>query len=312
MVLSGLQAYPAKFKTTFEPMKKHFLVTISNDIENLFGVRFLCSFFNTIGEHQVTLLHICRTDDKAMASTLNQMWKGPNEGIEGLVTIQARKAIFKAKEMLGQHKMAIEHTMAKTVAERYGKVKDILGEGSRGLYDAIVLGRRASYALQWMFERPADETVLSIIKDSGCVTPLWICPEPKPELKNVLLCLDDSENSLRAVDHVGYILAGQEQHTITLFHATGGSDGKTEELFQRAEALLGTHALGGDRINRKTSWGLSVAGTILGELDKGGYAVVALGLRGERQAREKSTSISGGTTAKLISKLEKASLWCCP
>ncbi len=293
-------------------MKKHFLVTVSNDIENLFGVRFLCSFFNTIGKHQVTLLHICRTDDKVMANTLNQMWKGPNEGIEGQVTVQARRSIFKAKEMLSQHAMAIEHMMAKTVAERYGKVKDILGEGSRGFYDAIVLGRRASYALQWMFERPADETVQSIIKDSGCVTPLWICPEPKPGLKNVLLCLDGSENSLRAVDHVGYILAGQEQHTITLFHATGGSDGKTEALFQRAETLLHAHTLGGDRISRKVSWGLSVGGTILGELDKGGYAVVALGLRGERQERDKSTSISGGTTAKLISKLEKASLWCCP
>lgn len=293
-------------------MKKHFLVTISNDIENLFGVRFLCSFFNTIGEHQITLLHICRTDDKAMASTLNQMWKGPSEGIEGLVTVQARKAIFKAKEMLGQHKMAIEHMMTKTVAERYGKVKDILGEGSRGLYDAIILGRRASYALQWMFERPADETVLSIIKDSGCVTPLWICPEPEPGRKNVLVCLDGSENSLRAVDHVGYILAEQKQHKITLFHTTSGTDGKTDQLFQRAEVLLSTHAISQDRIDRKTNWGLSAAGTILGELEKGGYAAVALGLRGERQEREKRMSLAGGTTAKLIGKLEKVSLWCCP
>ncbi|MBU1565042.1 MAG: universal stress protein [Proteobacteria bacterium] len=293
-------------------MKKHFLVTISNDIENLFGVRFLCSFFNTIGEHQITLLHICRTDDNAMTNTLNQMWKGPNEGIEGLVTVQARKAIFKAKEMLYQQKMAIEHMMTKTVAERYGLVKDILGEGSRGLYDAIIFGRRAAYALQWMFERPADETVLSIIKDSACTTPLWICPEPESGRKNVLVCLDGSENSLRAVDHVGYILAGQEQHQITLLHAKGGTEGKTDELFLRAEALLLTHAISRERISRKTSWGLSVAGTIIGELEKGKYAAVAVGLRGERQEREKSTSLAGGTTAKLIGKLEKASLWCCP
>ncbi len=247
-----------------------------------------------------------------MAKTLNQMWKGPDEGIEGRVTVQARRAIFKAKEMLGQHKMAIEHMMTKTFAERYGKVKDILGEGSRGLYDAIVLGRRAAYSLQWMFERPADETLQAIIKDSCCTTPLWICPELEPGRKNVLVCLDNSENSLRAVDHVGYILAGQEQHTITLFHAAIGMDSKTDHLFQRAEALLHAHSIGRERINRKTSWGLSVAGTILGELGKGRYAAVAMGLRGERQEREKQTVLAGGTTAKLIVKLDKASLWCCP
>jgi hypothetical protein len=163
-----------------------------------------------------------------------------------------------------------------------------------------------------MFERSADETALAIIRDSGCTTPLWICPEPDPDRKNVLLCLDGSENSLRAVDHVGYILSEQTQHTITLFHAASGTDSKTNELFARAEAVLLAHHIGQERIGRKTSRGLSVAGTILGELDKGGSAAVALGMRGERQEREKSVSLAGGTTAKLLGKLEKAALWCCP
>ncbi|MFH0783398.1 MAG: universal stress protein [Pseudomonadota bacterium] len=293
-------------------MKKHFLVTISNEIENLFGVRFLCSFFNTIGDHQITLLHICQTDNNAMANTLNQMWQGPSEGIEGRVTVQARRAIFKAREMLGHHQMAVEHMMTKTCAERFGKVKDILAEGSRGLYDAIVLGRRASYAMQWMFERPADETVQAIVRDSGCTTPLWICPEPEAGRRNVLVCLDGSKNSFRAVDHVGYILGKQEQHHITLFYAAGGSDGKSGAYFEHAEALLRAHDIGPERIGRKTGRGLTVAGTILGELEKGRYAAIALGLRGEKQEREKNMGISGGTTAKVIAKLEKTSLWCCP
>ncbi len=293
-------------------MIKHFLVTISNDIEHLYGVRFLCSFFNTLGEQKVTLLHICRTDDSAMAKTLSQMWQGPSEGIEGQVTVQARRAIHKAKEMLTEHKMAIDHMMTKTCAERYGKVKDILGEGSRGLYDAIVLGRRASYTLQWMFERPADETVLAIIKDSGCTTPLWICPEPELGRKDVLICLDGSENAFRAVDHAGYIVAAQEQHRITLFQATSGLDSHSEEVFQRAEALLHGHAVDRERITRKTDWGLSIAGTILSEVDRGSYAAVALGLGGERQERKIHGPLAGENTIKLIGKVEKASLWCCP
>lgn len=291
-------------------MKKHFLVTLSNELDNLYGVRFLCSFFHSIGEHQVTLLHICRSDDSSMAKTLGQMWQGPSDGIEGRVTVSARQAIFKAREMLAEHHLATEHMVTKTFAERYGKVKDILEEGARGLYDAIVLGRRATYSLQWMFERPADETALAIIRDNRCTTPLWICPDPEPGGRDILLCLDGSENALRAVDHAGFILAGQQHHRITLLHV-GTSIAATEAIFTAAERTLTGHGIEATRIRRKTTWGLTVASTILGELKEGGYAAVVIGLRGERAEKEKGCG-AGSTTAKLIGKLERASLWCCP
>lgn len=292
-------------------MKKHFLVTISNDAGILYGVRFICSFFEDISNHQVTLLHICRRDAMDMAGTLSQMWNGPSDGIQGRLTVQAKKSIDKAKEIFSRHKMSIEQVMTKTCAERYGKVKDILTEGAKG-YDAVVLGRRASYSLQWMFERPADETAQAIIRDNCCTTPLWICPEPDPGRKNVLLCVDGSENSYRAVDHVGHILADQAHQHITLLHVeTHGATGSAE-IFSRAEAILHEHGIGGDRISHNSTWGLTVAGAILSEIEKGGYAAVAVGLQGEKQGLAKSFKLAGGTAVKLISKIEKASLWCCP
>ncbi len=291
-------------------MKKHFLVTISNDIENLYGVRFLCSFFHSIGEHQVTLLHVCRSDDSSMAKTLGQMWQGPSDGIQGQVTVSARRAIFKARELLAEHNLATEHMVTKTFSERYGKVKDILEEGARGLYEAIILGRRSSYSLQWLFERPADETALAIINGNCCTTPLWICPEAEPQGENILVCLDGSSNALRVVDHVGFILNDQQQHGITLFQAAGDND-KVEAIFAAAEHALIKHGIAATRIRRRTAWGLSAVSTILGELHKGGYAAVAVGFRGERMEAEKGVGV-GSTTAKLLGTLEKASLWCCP
>ena len=291
-------------------MKKHFLVTISNDVDNLYGVRFLCAFFRSIGEHQVTLFHVCRSDDSSMAKTLSQMWQGPSEGIEGQLTVSARQAIFKARELLAAHNMGVEQMKTKTFAERFGKVKDILAEGSHGLYDAIVLGRRASYSLQWLFERPADETVLTLIKDSCCTTPLWICPEPEPQGGDVLLCLDGSQNSLRAADHVGFMLSGQEQHGITLFQANS-DEGKAETIFAAAEGILAGHGIDASRMRRKSDRGLSVVSTLLGELHQGAYAALAIGFRGERQEAEGGSGV-GSITARLIGKLEKASLWCCP
>lgn len=292
-------------------MKKHFLVTISNDVNILSGVRFICSFFNEIADHRVTLLHICRRDAADMAGTLGQMWNDPGDTAQGRLTIQARKSIEKAKDLLRRHKMAVDQVMTKTCAERYGKVKDILAEGAKG-YDAIILGRRASYSLQWMFERPADETARAIIRDSCCTTPLWICPEPVSGRKNVLLCVDGSENGYRAADHVGYILADQDHQQITLLHVTAGGDKKSTEIFSRAEAILHEHGIGSERVSRTSTWGLTIAGAIQSEIDKGGYAAAAVGLHGEKQGLAKNLKLSGTTTEKLITKIEKASLWCCP
>lgn len=59
--------------------------------------------------------------------------------------------------------------------------------------------------------------------------------------------------------------------------------------------------------------GVSVAGAIENEAEKGGYAAVALGMHGSREkGLFKDYILAGGTTAKLIGKLEKTALWCCP
>ena len=289
-------------------MKKHFLVTISDDTDNLFGVRFACSFFSSFSEHKLTLLHICRLDSHDMNKALMDMWSNPEENLP----IGARRAIDKSKNILAQSKISIDQVITKTVAERYGKVKDILAEGAQGLYDAIILGRRAAYSLQWMFEKPADETAHAMIRENCCASPLWICPEPEAGRKNVLLCVDGSDDSYRAADHVGYILSAQTHHNITLYHVENGTVSDSAELFKKAENILHEHNIGSERINRVNSWGLTVAGSILSESEKGGYAAVAVGLHGQEHGLLKDFNLAGGTTAKLVSKIEKASLWCCP
>lgn len=294
-------------------MEKQLLVTISNDVEHLFGVKFICSFFHKMSEHRVTLLHICRRDCNDMTKTLMDIWDGPADNVQGQLTVGVRRSIKKAEKLLKESRMSIDQIITKTVAERYGKVKDILAESSKGLYDTIILGRRASYSLQWMFERSADETIQAMIKDSSCTSPLWICPDPEPGRKNVLLCVDGSENAYRAVDHVGYILSAQDQHTITLFHVENAAEKQSDKIFQRAEAILLGHNIGAERINRNSAWGVSVPRSILGEIEKGGYAAVAVGMCGQKkQGLLKDLHLAGGTTVKLVSKIEKASLWCCP
>lgn len=294
-------------------MNKHFLVTISDDTESLSGIHFLCSFFQQISKNQATLLHICRLDSDEMLPGLSEMWNNIDDPTNRELSTGARRAIYKAKELLGQNHMSVEDLITKTVAERYGKVKDILQEGAKGLYDVIIFGKRASYTLQWVFERPGDETAQTLLKDSCFTSPIWICPEPEPQRKDILLCVDGSENSLRTVDHVGYIISNQKQHSITLLHVVTSISPDSEIIFRQAEKALYDHDISRDRIIRCSKWGFYAAGTILGEIDRGGYAAVALGLHGHnKHGLLKEYNLAGGTTSKLISKLEKTSLWCCP
>ncbi len=130
--------------------------------------------------------------------------------------------------------------------------------------------------------------------------------------KNILVAIDGSENSFRAVDHVGYILSLQDQHNITLFHAENSTPIDKEEMFKRAKKILLEHKIGEERISEKSTWTLTVPGTILSEVEQGGYSAVAVGLHGLEHGLMKEYNLAGGTTAKLISKLEKSSLWCCP
>jgi hypothetical protein len=247
-----------------------------------------------------------------MNKALLTSWEKPEGNSENHLSLKAKRALNKSCELLSQSRMTIDQMKTKTFSERYGKIKDILHEGAEGIYDAIILGKRASYTLQWFFEKPGDETAQAIIKDSSLVTPLWVCPEIETGRKHVLVCIDGSEYSLRAVDHVGYILSKQEQHNITLFNVTNAAGNNADDLFQRSVALLHDHKISDERIQTQTSWGLSVTGTILSKAEKDGYAAVAVGLRGLEGGLMKSINLAGGTTSSLIGKIEKASLWCCP
>lgn len=293
-------------------MNKHFLVTVSNDYEHLTGVEFICSFFKQLSEHQITLLHICRLDSKLAQNALLEMWENPEERVNGTLTVGAKRAMDKAISLLSKSSMKVDEMITKTFAERYGKVKDILKEGSSGLYDAIILGKRASYTLQWLVEQPADETAKAIISDSSISTPIWICPAPEKGRKNVLVCVDGSEGSLRAVDHAGYILSKQDQHDMTLIYVENGAGLDSEKIFEGCKKTLQEHAIDPGRIHTETTWGVNVAGTILSVAEKGGFAAIAIGLKGNDKGIMKKMNLAGGTTKSLIERTEKISLWCCP
>lgn len=241
------------------------------------------------------------------------MWKNPDHRVCGNPTLGAQKALAKASSLLQDSKMCVEQMITKTPKERYGTIKDILVEAETGLYDAVILGKRASYTLQWMFERPADEIAKAAFRDNALEAPVWVCPAPKKGSKNVLVALDGSAGSLRAVDHVGYILANQEQHDITLMQVRNSGGPDAERIFAEAMRILSEqYRIAPKRIETVQSWGINVAATLMAAAEKGNFAAIATGLQGEDGKVKKRISRPGNTTIKLLERAEKVSLWCCP
>ncbi len=293
-------------------MSFHILINISSDNENLFGVRFFHSFFKDSSPGVVTLFHISRLDSRNSSHTLMEIWNHPEGDGQEALSSRARKSLDRATRYLKDCDVTIDEVKTKTVRERFGKVKDILSESSYGLYDAMILGRRATYALQWLFDRPGDEVSQALIKDTTLECPIWICAEPEEGRKNVLLCVDGSASSLRAADHVGYMLSKTKHHKVMVFHVTTTPTSNITNILKEATEILLSHDIDPKRIESKRGWGLSVPGAILGEKNSGRYAAVAVGLHGNSGGVLNSLGLQGGTTATLIKKISKAALWCCP
>lgn len=292
-------------------MEKKVLITISDAIEHLYGVQFFSAFLEPLTDYSVTLLHISRSTIGTGKNTISTMWEGGQQSQSVNVNFATRKAIDKSRDMLQRSSASLEKIITQTVSERYGKVKDILLESERGLYDAIILGRRASYALQWLFEKGSNETILEIMNESNCNTPLWICPDPQNMKKNVLVCVDGTENSYRAVDHIGYMFSSHTGHTITLFNADIKSGNDNAEYFSRAQRILLEHNVASTRIQKKVASGVSAAGTILKEINSERYGAVSIGMGGYKRGGS-TKGLVGEVALKLITKLEGFSIICCP
>jgi len=283
-------------------MEKHFMITISNDISCLHGVRFVTSFFENRSDVRLTLIYVgapCSSGGPGAA------WLSPAEDsdIEPISRKEAENAMATSKRLLCDKGFHAEHVMAKIIRRQFGTVNDIIREGREGRYDAVVLGARG-YSL---FQALYDESVSRNILEHDIPFPIWIARRPEEGRRNVLLCVDGSEASLRMADHVGCMLAGEE-HKVTIFIVDTGEDLDVEEALVGARQTLLDGGLLEKQIGTKVVRAKRVVKIILDEAEKGRYAAVAVGRVGVHKAGLKGWLV-GSRSMALLEQIEKAALW---
>ena len=196
-------------------MEKKILMVVDGSIHSTHAVTYAVRISSVVKELNYTLFHVQPTLSQYLLDEAETDLKAKAE-LKKVV----RKNAELARGILEKHKsrmvrMGISEKRIETVTQRkiMGICKDVLDCAQQGLYDAILVGRRGLSRLQQTF---MGSTTAKLVKHST-VIPVWVVDGDVKSMK-VMLAVDGSEASLRAVDHLSFIVGGNEKIKFTLFH----------------------------------------------------------------------------------------------
>jgi nucleotide-binding universal stress UspA family protein len=243
-------------------------------------------------------------------------WKEERREVAQTFLIKAKGSLVKAG--------VAESEVGVILQEReVGIARDILGQSAHG-YDAVVVGRRGLSEFQESYLGSVSQKIVEGIKD----VPLWVVGGDI-RAKRILLAVDASENSRRAVDYVGSI-AAKTKAEFTLFHVVRRFsflddhtlrdheiEGFWEEvkkdiprMFRFYKTNLERAGVDGARVSTRANLDSSSrAMDILQEAKEGGYGTIVMGRRGLSKVQE---FLLGRVTNKVLQRAEKYAVWIVP
>ena len=310
-------------------MDKKILVAIDGSKNSLAAL----DYINALGQHcpnlHLMLFHVLPPlppiyKEAAFQDPIAQkyllQWKEKNrEAIE--------QVLKKSKDKMLRWGWEDPQVQIKAQEKRVGLAQDILFEARNGFYDALLVGRRGLSKVEEFFLGSVSSKVL---QGAGNI-PVWLIGG-KVEPHKILIALDGSENALRAVDHVAFIVEScrSDQIQVLLLNAWPGQVTLTgprviphfsslkasarekhknnlESFLDQAENLLLEAGLPAQRIKKKICWRCSdISNAILAEAEKAGCGTIVVGRRGISKAQE---FFMGSISAKVIQLAGQKAVW---
>ncbi|MBI5586268.1 MAG: universal stress protein [Deltaproteobacteria bacterium] len=235
--------------------------------------------------------------------------------------------LHKSMEKMIRWGWAGDRVRVKSQEKRVGLARDILFEAHNGLYDAVVLGRRGLSKVEEFFLGSVSGKVLQGAGD----VPVWLVGKKTPA-PHILVALDGSENALRAVDHLSFVLEScpSEEVRVVLLNVYPGlvtllgpriipnldslnssaqetHRQRLEAFMDQAEIMLLEAGLSARQIKKKFCWRCSdIARAVLAEADKGDCGTIVLGRRGISKTQE---FFLGSVSGKIIQQAGQKTVW---
>lgn len=246
---------------------------------------------------------------------------------------KGREILDKARDYLVEKNISPDRIEVRLVSRMNGLAKDLVNQAELGHFDSLILGRRGLTRAQEVFMGSVSNQVIQ----HAANVPLWII-DGKVKKPNVLVAIDGSEASLRAVDHVAFILGHNPEAFVDFLHITpklqnfcsinleedsGYWDINEDELgdmeeefrrndsicmddfFEKAIKIMKNAGFSSDRIKvEQREISLGIARTIVKAAKEGGYGTIVLGRRGMGKS-----AFLGTTSDRVIRRADDIAVW---
>jgi nucleotide-binding universal stress UspA family protein len=306
-------------------MEKKILLVVDASIHSTHAVTYAVRMSSVVKELKYTLFHVQPTLSQYLLDEAERDLHARAE-LKKVV----RKNAEHARQVLDQHKdrmvrMGIAEKRIETVTQKkvMGIAKDILDCGCRGLYDAILVGRRGLSRLQKTF---MGSTTSELVEHSTLI-PVWVV-DGEVESMKMMMAVDASEASLRAVDHLSFMLGGNDEITVTLFHVTPmlknycpidfnekecdagkivarGASRCLDHFFARARKKFTEAGIRDDQVElRVVKRAMDIGKAIVCQIREEDYGTVIIGRRGADEA-----FFMGSVSRYVLDKTHGRALW---
>jgi nucleotide-binding universal stress UspA family protein len=307
-------------------MQKKIMIAVDDSSHSLRAVRFAAQMATTNSNLHCLLFHL----EPAVSGFLVEEAKTDMHAQRDLDRVK-KKNRRAAADLLERYRnqMASDGASADriemiSVPRKLGLAKDIIDYAQEKRLDAVVMGRRGLGALQ---EVMLGSVTAKVVEHSN-VVPVWIVDD-KVAADRILVAMDGSEHALRALDHAAFMMSGNPNAHLTLFHVKGRGealcepsvdDESLDALVDRAsDRVMAACELRYDDVMKAAGFDegrfsiemgdrrRNVGKAVLEAADKGGYGVVVVGRSGQSRS-----FFMGSVSRYVINQVAGRSVWLVP
>lgn len=309
-----------------EDLTKSIVIPLDGSRNSLRSLEYVNFIYGPGHNLEVTLIHILPSlppilaDNKSMDKKIRARLKSVEKKNEEM----AEQILSEAKNILLTK--GFNEEKVKTCCQKRGisVAQDICNWGAVKQVDTILLTKRGRTEIKSFFMGEVSTRLVEYRRNN----PVWIL-EGCIDSKNVLVCVDNSENALRAVDHVGFMLSGTDCH-ITIFHTMrhlsrfvpmqvleeaedleklwrNKAGNEIAPYIKKAREMLLKAGLSDEQITTKITEGTrSAADDILKEAQDNDHGTIVMGRRGLSGVKE---FFMGSVTTSVLNRAVSLAIW---
>ncbi|MCP4623832.1 MAG: universal stress protein [bacterium] len=307
-------------------MDKKILLAVDDSLQSKDAVKYAVTISSAVKELHYVLFHVQPMISQYL---IDEAQKNPQAGTDLNKVIKKNDA--SARNMLEEYqnrmvRLGIDEDRIEIVTRprALGLAKDIIDFGHVGRYDAIVVGRRRMSRLQEVFMGSVSSKLL----EHSQYIPVWLV-DGEITSDKIMVAVDGSESSLRAVDHLSFMLMGNPNVEVTLLHVMSNakefyeesldeepsaelenlvsSDDKKriDQFYATAVEKFKDAGVAESQIQIQTVEGRRRPGKVIIETaEKGNFGTVVIGRRGINKA-----FFMGSVSHYVINKASGCALW---